>query len=113
MVGKASAEVSPGSSQRIMEHVVRIVHLIHPVDGLETAFVKAAVMSHQRKVSYEMSSFPPHLGEYRSVLSVILAKAVYAHAEPLVVVRFRMDKAVEGIRDKTLTYNHETDAANA
>ena len=48
MVGETAAEVSAGSSEGVVELIVGIVHLIHPEDSLEAAFVETGVMSHQR-----------------------------------------------------------------
>lgn len=48
MVGQAAAVNAARHSQGVVELVVRIVHLIHPEDLLEAAFIKGTVMRHER-----------------------------------------------------------------
>ena len=47
VIGKRPAELPTGSCQSIVETIIRIVHLIHLEHGLQTAFIKAGIVSHK------------------------------------------------------------------
>ena len=49
MVGKPMAIVLTRCGQRVMEHIVRIVHLVHAEDFPEAPFIEGAVVRHQRQ----------------------------------------------------------------
>ena len=70
-------------------------------------------MGHQRKSLDERSNVVPDIREYRCIISVLRSQSVYPLAEPLVVLRLGVDKAVEGVHDFALTHNHHSDGAYA
>ena len=45
MVGETMPEMTPRCGERIVEDVIRIVHLVDPKSGLEAAFVKTGIVS--------------------------------------------------------------------
>ena len=113
VIWKPVPKMPTGGRQRIVEHIIRIVHPINPVHSLQAALVEAAVMGDERKVPDERRGFLPDFGEERGILGVIRAESVDLHAEPLVVLRLRMDEAVEGVCDKTAADDHQPHAADA
>ena len=113
MIRKAVSEMPAGSSQCIVENIVRIIHLINPVNGLQAAFIEAGVVRHQWVILQQWMDLLPDLREYRRVLSILRPKTVHLAAEPLVVFRLRMDETVEGIDDNVIADNDYADAAHA
>lgn len=85
----------PGRPASVVEDVVRVVHLVYAEDFLETSFVERAVVGDQRELAYERRSLLPYMSEARSILRVLGAEAMDALAEPLIVVRFGVDQAIE------------------
>ena len=55
MVRKPMPIVPPRGRQCIVEHIVRVVHPVYPVNGLETSFVEPGVVGHQRKAVSKVS----------------------------------------------------------
>ncbi len=96
-----------------MELIVRVVHLIDAKYLLETSLVKSAVVGDQRKSLDERTGFFPDIRENGSVLRILRSQAMDSPAEPLVIIRFGMDQAVEPVRDPSVTYDDDPDAADA
>ena len=117
LVVRESRSIKPSRSrERVMELIVRIVHLIDPEHLLETAFIKGTVVSDQRQPLDKRFYLLPNIGKDRSVIRVLRAKAVYLSAEPLVVLRLRMDQTVEPVHNLSATYDdyaYTADAAGA
>ena len=113
VVGQAPAEMPPGCSQGVIKNIVRIVHLIHPEHLFQTTLVEGAVVGDQRQPLDQRSDFLPDAGEYRSIFRVLLRQAVDLLAEPLEVLRLRVDEAVERVRDFPVADNHHAHAAHA
>ena len=114
MIGKPVSETPPGSGQGIEELVIRIIHLVDTEDLFQASFVEPGIVGHQRKTLDHRGNLFPHLGEYRRIFSILRSQAVYLAAEPLVVFRFGMDQAIEGIHDNAAAdddYTHTADAA--
>lgn len=44
VVGKSAAEMPAGCGQGIVEDIVKIIHLINPVNGFQAAFIKAGIV---------------------------------------------------------------------
>ena len=99
--------------QGIMELIVRVVHLIDAKYLLETSLVKSAVVGYERKSLDERTGFFPDIRENGSVLRILRSQAMDSPAEPLVIIRFGMDQAVESVRDPSVTYDDDPDAADA
>ena len=49
VVGQGTAEPAPGSGQRVVKHIVRIIHLIDPENSLQAALIETGVVRHQRQ----------------------------------------------------------------
>ena len=113
MIRKAAAEMPAGSGQCIVENIVRIIHLINPVNGLQAAFIEAGVVRHQWVIFQQRMDLLPDLREHRRVLRIFRPKTVHLAAEPLVVLRFRMDETVERIDDDVIADDNHADAAHA
>lgn len=113
MIRKHPSKVSSGCSQGVEEFVVRIIHTVNAVDGLKAALVKTGIVRHQGQALDERGNLLPDAREHRRVHGVIGTKAMHAHAEPLVVLRLRVDQAVEPVHDLPVAHNHYTHAAHA
>ena len=113
MIWKAAAEMTTGSGQCIVENVVWIIHLVHPVHGFEATFIEAGVVRHKWVIFQQRMDLLPDLREHRRVLRILRPKAVHLAAEPLVVFRLRMDETVERIDDDVIADDNHADAAHA
>ena len=106
-------KMSSRCRQRVMEFIVRIVHLIDAEHLLETAFIKGTVVRDQGKPLDKWLNLLPNEGKDWSVLRVFRSQSAYLPAEPLVVLRLGMDEAVEGVHNLPSTYDHHAHAAYA
>lgn len=113
VVGKPVAEMSSGGSEGVMEHIVRIVHPVNLVHGLEAALVKPGIVRHQRQSLNPGRNLGPYLREHRRILGIFGRKPMHPLAEPLEILRFRMDEAVERIHHLPASHNHNAHAAYA
>ena len=123
MVGKAAAEVAAGSSQGVKELIARIMETIGAEDGFEAAFVKAGVVGHEGHIGREtvgiegghdaVFNLVPDIREERGIFGVIRSQAMDLLAEPGVVVRVRMNKAVEGVHHFPIANDDNAHGANA
>ena len=113
MIGKPVAIVSAGCGQSVQKDVIRIIHLIHAENGLQATFIKAGIVRHKRQPIYLRRNLLPDIGEYRRIVRIFLRKTVYALAKPLIILRFRVNKAVKRVYNLTAPYDHDTNAADA
>ena len=113
MVGECGPEVLPGCPQGVMEHVIRIIHLIDPEHGLEAAFIETCIVCDNRQTFYPGPDLFPHLREYRGVFGILRAQTVHLLAEPLVIFRFRMDQGIKFIHNFPVTHNHNAHRTHA
>ena len=113
MIRKAASEMPTGCGQCVVKNIVRIVHLINPVNGFEATFIKPGIMRHQRVILQQWMDLFPDLWEHWRILSIFRSKTVHLAAEPLIVFRLRMDEAVEGIHDDVIADDNHADAAHA
>lgn len=113
VVGQAAAEMAAGSQQRIVEAIIRIIHLIDAMDGLEAALVETRVMCHQRQPLDHRGDLFPHVRKYRRLVRVTRPQPVHPLAEPLIVFRLRMDQRIEGVDNLAAPHDHHADAAYA
>ena len=97
--------MTAGSGQGIQKAIAGIVQTVGAEDGSEAAFIEAGVMSNKGHIGRKtirlkgsqnvVFHLVPDIWEKWGVLSVIWAEAVDLLTEPGVVVRIRMDEAVE------------------
>lgn len=113
MVRQQPAEVPPRRRQRIQEHIFGIIHLVHPENRPQAAFVEARIVRHQRQPGDGRRDAFPHVWEHRRGLSVLRTQAVHPPAEPRIVLRLRMYQAVEPIHHAPSPHNDHPDAAHA
>lgn len=113
MIRKTMAEMPAGSGQCIVENIVRVVHLVDPVNGFQAAFIKAGIVRHKWVIFQQRMDLFPDLWEHWRILSIFRSKTVHLAAEPLIVFRLRMNEAVEGIHDNVIADNDYADAAHA
>ena len=123
MVGKAAAEVAAGGGEGIEESVAGITESVGIEYGFETAFVEAGIVGYEGDIGGETVGFKggqdavfylvPDIREERGVLRVIGAQAVDLLAEPGVVVRVRVNEAVEGVHHFPIAHDDDAHGANA
>ena len=108
VVRKSPAETPSGCGEGVVEQVVRIIHLVNPENGLEAAFIEAAVVRDKGKPFDKGLDPLPDEREYRSVVGVLRAEPVYLAAK-----RLRVDQAVESVLYPSSAHDHDTHAAYA
>ena len=113
MIWQAAAIMLTGCGQRVVETIIRIVHLVDAEHLFEATFIEAGVVRHQWEPLDHRRYLFPHIRENRRIFGVFRAKAVNLTAEPLIVFRLRMDEAVEAVHDDTATHDDHAHAANA
>ena len=113
MIRKAAAEMPTGSCQGVVKNIVRIIHLINPVNGFQATFIKPGVVRHKWVIFQQRMDLLPDLREHRRVLRIFRSQTVHLAAEPLVVFRLRMDETVERIDDDVIADNDHANAAHA
>ena len=64
MIRKAVPEMPAGSSQCIVENIVRIVHLVHPVNGFQATFIKPGIVRHKWVFFQQRMDLLPDLREH-------------------------------------------------
>ena len=113
MVRQHPAEMPPRRRKRIQEHVIGVIHLVHPEHRPQTPFIEPGVVRHQRQPSNGRRDAFPHAWEHRRGLSVLRTQAVHPPAEPRIVLRLRMYQAVEPLHHAPSPHNDHPDAAHA
>lgn len=113
VVRKRASEVSACCPACIIEDIVRIIHLIHPEHSLQAAFIERAVVGHQRKSPDQRLDLLPDIREDRGIVSIGMGKPVDPLAEPLEIVRLRVDEAIECIGYLSCPYHCNTYRAYA
>ena len=113
VVREPPAEVPARGRERVEEDVVGIVHPIDAEDGLQAAFVEARIVRDQREPLDQGLYLCPYIREDRRILGVFGAESMDPPAEPLVVLRFGVDEAVEGVHDFASADDDDAHAADA
>ena len=113
MVRQQPAEVPPRRRQRIQEHVLWIIHLIHAEHRPQAPLVEARIVRHQRQ-PFDVGLNPlPHEGKHRRIIRIPRPQPVHPLAEPRIILRLRMDQTVESIDNAAPAHNDHPDAAHA
>ena len=105
--------MAAGGGQGIIKHIIGVIHPVHPENGLETTLVEAGVVRHQRESLNERINLLPDVREHRRILGVLRPQPVHPPAEPLIILRLRMDQAVEPVYNLPSADNHHPHAAHA
>ena len=126
VVGKAAAEVAAGGGEGVKESVSGIMETVGSENCFEAAFVKAGIVGYKGDIGGETVGFKggqdavfylvPNVREKRSIFGIIGAQAVNLLAKPGVVVRIRMDEAIERVHHFPIAHDddaHGADAAGA
>jgi hypothetical protein len=82
-------------TKRIVELIVRIVHLIYTEHGLQTTFIKGLVMGHKGQTFYQWLYLCPDLWEYWCFLSILTAEAMYLAAPVIIIVWLGLNERIE------------------
>ena len=113
MVGECILEMTAGCGQGVIENVIRVIHLIYAVNSLETAFVKTGIVGHKRISLQQRDYFFPNVWKDRCAICIFRAQAMNLTAEPMVVLRLRVDETVKGVHYNIIAHHDNTNAANA
>lgn len=97
VVRERASEISAGCTTCVIEDIVRIIHLIDTEHGLQASLIERTVVGNQRKALYKRLHLFPDIRKYRCIISIGMGKSVDPLAEPLEIVRLRMDKTIESI----------------
>ena len=113
VIGKDPVIVTSGCPKRVVKLIVRIIHLINLEYGLQAPFIEACVVRDQGQALDLRGYLFPYGREDRRIVSVLRPQTVDLPAKPLVVLRLRMDKAVERIHYLPATDDDHPHAAHA
>ena len=91
VVGEGAAEGAAGGGEGVVEAVVWVVHAIDFEDRFQAAFVEAGVVRHEGETVDERGDLGPYRREGRCIFRVLGAETMDTHAEPLVVLRLRVN----------------------
>ncbi len=92
MIGQILAEMLARGGAGVVERIVRIVHLVDLMDGLEASLVERTIMRHEWQAFDHWDNFVPDIRKHRRFICVFRGKAVYLLAKPLMIIRLRMDQ---------------------
>lgn len=109
VVWEAPAKVFSRGAERIVEFIVRIVHLIAAENGFQASFIESGIVRDQRQSLDEWFYPCPYAWKYRSIVGVVVTKAMYLLAEPLVVVRLWLYQRIEPVYHFPTSHNHYAD----
>ena len=78
-------------TKRVVELIVRIVHLIYSEHGLQATFIKGLVVGHKRQSLNQRLYLCPHFRKDRSIVSVFMTEAMNLTAPIVIVVGLGLD----------------------
>lgn len=84
-------------AERVVEHVVGIVHLIDSEHCFQASLVERTIVCHERKVLNEWFYLCPHLWKDWCFAGVGTAKTVHSGAPVVVIVWLWLDERVERV----------------
>ncbi len=113
VVGQLFPEVPACGTAGAAEPVAGILHLVGLEHGFEASLVEGAVVRHEGQSGDARGDLSPHFREGRGGVGVFSRETMHLLAEPCVVVRHRMDEAVEGVGDDAVAHDHHADTAHA
>ena len=112
-IGQDPAEMASRGSKGISEHIVGVIHTVDPENLFQAPLVKSTVVGHKRKTFNKRFYLFPDPGKYRRILSILSTQPVHLPAKPLIILRLRMNQAVERVHNLTAAHNHHPNAAHA
>ena len=123
VIGQALAKMAAGGGQGVQEVVAGIMDAVGAEDGFEAAFIEAGVVGHEGDIGRKTIGFKgrqdavfhlvPYIRKERGALSIIWPQTMDLLTEPCVVVRVRMDKAVEGVHHFPIAHDDHAHGAYA
>ena len=131
MIREEMPKLPTGSGKRIIETVVRIVHLIGFEHGLQATLVETCIVGHEWDGGYLIANFfkcllfgeecfaysifylLPYFRKHRCIIGILMPKPMHPLTEVAVVVRLGLDKAVERVYHLTVPYQHHAYGADA
>ena len=113
VVGEPIAEVAARRRKGVVEDIIGIVHPIDAEDGAEAAFVERAVVRDQREPFYQGLDLCPYIRKHRCVFRICRSEPMDPSTKPLVILRLRVDEAVERVLDHPVPHDDHPHAAHA
>ena len=113
LIWKPLAQNRPRRPAGAVKFIVRISHSVYPENSFQTALVERAVVGDERQIPYERTGLFPYLRERRCRHCRFRRQSVNLRIPIRVIVRNRMDKAVEPVGYPAVTHNDNSDAAHA
>ena len=106
--------MSPGCGQRVMELIIRIIHLIHTEYSFEASFIESGIMGDKRHAFINHRfNLCPHFREDRCPFDIFWSQPMHSSTEPLTVIRFRIYQAVERVDNLSFHDFHHAHGADA
>lgn len=102
-----------GTEMRAVELVIWIPYMIVLMQGLQHPFIEGNAMSHHRKSLHLVRHLTPHRRKQRRTIGVLLPDAVHLGRPKIVIVRHRLDKAVELVLDLVIPDDDQAHATRA
>ena len=112
VVWQCTSECSARGCEGIIESLFRIYHAVALVSSTQAALIKASIMCHKGQLLNLLSNLPPHLREVWSIARISIAQTMYLLAEPSVVVRAWVNKAIKAINHDTISYYNNAHRAD-
>ena len=131
VVWQRMSELAAGSCEGIVETVVGIIHLVHLEHRFQATFIETGIVGYEGNGGYQFTAVVkwqlirkehignlffqllPYIREYRRIIRIALAESMHPLTEITVVVRFRLDKTIECVRNLTITYHNHPNRADA
>src|SRR5574344_1071823 len=113
MVWQIIPEIIPRCFQRVVEDIIRVIHLICPECSLEASFVESGIMRYQWKALDAWCNLFPDIRKYRSLVRISLRQSVNSLAAPVVIVRLRLNQGVESFDEFATTHDNNAHRAYA
>lgn len=103
-MGKQTASNVEG----VMEHIVRVVHLVNAEYCLQAILVENYVVGDERKPLYELFHLCPNTGEGRCVVGIFFAKAIGLRTPIGIEVWLWLDERVKRVCYLPIAHDNNT-----
>ena len=131
MIGQRMPELPSCSPECIAEEIIGIVHLIDPEHRFQTSLIEACVMCDEgdggnqvgpvvkrqlpgeKHIHDSLLHLMPDLWEDQRIVGVATTQSMHPLAEPTVIIRFWLDKAIERIYYFPIAHHDDPHRADA
>ena len=105
-------KLSARDAKRIVELIVRIVHLINSEHSFKAALIKWLIVSHKRQSFYQRLNLTPHFGKDGGIIGVFMAQSMNLPAPIIIVVRLWLNEGIELIDYLAIPHNNNSDGTH-